>query len=462
MYRQRPNTSKVVRITVAVLILASLFGCASRSWNDEINALSFSSAEVVRHCAPRGNAAELYVILAFSGGGMRSAAMSYGLLEALRDKTIRIGGQEHRLIDEVDVITSVSGGSYTAAYYGLFGDRIFEEYESKFLKRNVQGELIAELANPHSLASLIPGDYNRGDLAAAWFDANIFEHQPFSSMRTQDSPCIIINASDLNTGLTFSFVQQQFDFLCSSLDPYPVANAVMASSAMPIVFAPITVRNHAQNCSARNKTWVADALLRQDRGTSTYQVARQLEHYLSPDDMPLVRLVDGGVTDNLGIRGSIMSPILHMGDISTMAGAFTPQSLDQVTQVLVIISNAQSYRPYAWSKNGTDPGIVSMTVASFDAALNLLNTNTISEARRSFEDWASMVNARRGPRDAKVRVHFVSLTLDDIEDSDEREWFNAIPTALSLDDNKIDALRALPKQLLESSVDFERFVLTLP
>lgn len=343
---------------MTTLILVSLAGCATRNWNDEIDAPT--STEAVRHCTPRGNASELFVVLAFSGGGMRSAAMSYGLLEALRDKTIRIGGQEHRLIDEVDVITSVSGGSYTAAYYGLFGDRIFKDYESIFLKRDVQGELIAALVNPHSLASMASTDFNRGDLAAAWFDANIFEHQPFSSMRGQDRPCIIVNASDLNTGLTFSFVQQQFDFLCSNLDRYPVANAVTASSAMPIVFAPITVRNHARDCEARHKRWVTEALSRQDRETSTYQ-ARQLEHYLSPADMPLVRLVDGGVTDNLGIRGSIMSPILHMGDITTMAGAFTPQSLDQVTQVLVVISNAQAYRPYAWSKNGTDPGIVSTT-----------------------------------------------------------------------------------------------------
>jgi hypothetical protein len=41
----------------------------------------------------------------------------------LRDTQVLVGGQQRRLLDEVDVITSVSGGSYTAAYYGLFGDR---------------------------------------------------------------------------------------------------------------------------------------------------------------------------------------------------------------------------------------------------------------------------------------------------------------------------------------------------
>ena len=48
----------------------------------------------------------------------------------------------------MDVISSVSGGSFTAAYYGLFGDQLFEDFETVFLRRNVQSELLAALFNP--------------------------------------------------------------------------------------------------------------------------------------------------------------------------------------------------------------------------------------------------------------------------------------------------------------------------
>ncbi len=43
-----------------------------------------------------------------------------------------------RLLDEVDYITSVSGGSFTAAYYGLYGDGIFEDFEEAFLVRDIE------------------------------------------------------------------------------------------------------------------------------------------------------------------------------------------------------------------------------------------------------------------------------------------------------------------------------------
>ena len=46
--------------------------------------------------------------------------------------------------------------------------------------------------------------------------------------------------------------------------------------------------------------------------------------------MPVVRLVDGGITDNLSVRGSIMSPVTHYGNVPDMAGAFTQQALGRV------------------------------------------------------------------------------------------------------------------------------------
>jgi NTE family protein len=89
------------------------------------------------------------IYLTFSGGGTRAAAFSYGVLEELRKTEISIDGNNRRLLDEIDGISSVSGGSFTAGYYGLFGDRIFDDFEYGFLKKNVQrGVAVRVLFNP--------------------------------------------------------------------------------------------------------------------------------------------------------------------------------------------------------------------------------------------------------------------------------------------------------------------------
>src|SRR5215471_2955899 len=68
---------------------------------------------------------ETLVLLSFSGGGKRSAAFGYGVLKGLRDFPVTVGGRQNRLLDEIDMMASVSGGTFPAAYYALHRDKIF-------------------------------------------------------------------------------------------------------------------------------------------------------------------------------------------------------------------------------------------------------------------------------------------------------------------------------------------------
>ena len=107
------------------------------------------------------NNPDALVLLAFSGGGTRAAALSYGVLEELRRTPIVVKGHQHSLLDEVDVIAGVSGGSFTALAYALYGDQLFHEYPQRFLNRNVQGELIQRILNPASWPRLASAGYGR-------------------------------------------------------------------------------------------------------------------------------------------------------------------------------------------------------------------------------------------------------------------------------------------------------------
>src|SRR5262249_49650628 len=122
----------------------------------------------------RGDQDDL-VILAFSGGGTRAAAFSYGALEALRSiEIVNKTGRKTRLLDEVDVITGVSGGSFTALAYGLYGDKLFDDYQARFLKRNVQGEITSRTLNPLNWGALSSTGWGRSELAAQLYDEILF------------------------------------------------------------------------------------------------------------------------------------------------------------------------------------------------------------------------------------------------------------------------------------------------
>ncbi|MEZ5592856.1 MAG: patatin-like phospholipase family protein [Gammaproteobacteria bacterium] len=141
-------------------------------------------------------------------------------------------GSRAELLDEVDSISAVSGGSFTAAYYGLHADGIFEDFEDLFLKRNVQRDLFRGLFNPLRWFS----STGRTEMAVKYYENTLFQGATFADMRRDNHPIILINASDLGYGVRFSFIQEYFNLLCSDLMSFPVARAVAASSAVPVLF----------------------------------------------------------------------------------------------------------------------------------------------------------------------------------------------------------------------------------
>jgi NTE family protein len=451
----------ILLISAALYLVISLTSCSSsRVQNINIHETNADKDYVFYNRMPKNNAQDTFVVLVFSGGGTRSSAFAYGVMEKLRDTPIIIDGTSRQLLDEVDVISSVSGGSYTAAYYGLFGKRIFRDFEKTFLNRDVQGEMINMLFNPLNLAKLASANYNRGDMAAKWLNKNIFENKTFKNMSNGDLPYVILNASDLNTGMTFSFIQQQFDYLCSDISNYPVANAVMASSSVPGLFAPITLDNPQIECPQKTKmwnSWVKNSLNNDSIYDRRFQVARALSRYYQPLNMPKVRLVDGGVTDNLGVRGSIMNPVAHYGNALQMKGAFSPDALKKVKRVLVIVANAQTYADYDWSKAGKDPGFLDTMDASFSAAMGILNTETITQAKNNFTKWQKYTNSKRKAGTPKVKVYFSTLTFDQISDAKKRDYFNAIPTSFRLDKQQVTSVKKLAGELLDKSPEFQDF-----
>lgn len=191
---------------------------------------------------------EMLVLVAFSGGGTRAAAFSYGVLKELAETEVKTEKGPRPLLNEIDIISSVSGGSFTSAYYGLRGNRIFDEFEDRFLRKNVQGGLFWQVFRPINWFRLFSSTYGNSDIAADYYDKHIFNNATFADIQRPDAPLLIINATDLASSLRFPFTQSSFDLICSDINQYPISRAVASSSAVPVLLSPITFKSYAGSC----------------------------------------------------------------------------------------------------------------------------------------------------------------------------------------------------------------------
>ena len=216
-------------------------------------------AQTVAHRTPAEQDG-YFVGLALSGGGSRSANFSAAFMFQLE----RLG-----ILQKVDYLSSVSGGSLTAAYYCLNGPDWNPAAVQKKLTHSFATDLIVQtLLLPWNWVTLTFTDYDRADLLAGIFNNVLYSRNgrtlTYADLRP-DRPRLLINATDLQSGRRFVFDDESFDELNSDLSKYPIAYAVTASSAVPVVLHPVTLRDYS----------------------TTYPAYRHL--------------IDGGLADNLGV-----------------------------------------------------------------------------------------------------------------------------------------------------------------
>ena len=264
----KQNMQNWVTCTIGLLLagiaalLFSLSGCTAHYLiNTKENSIDRQLQEQVDKIE-RARSEKVFVVLSFSGGGTRAASMSYGILEALQAITLPVtstaqeqekASSQRTLLDEVNVIMSVSGGSFTAAYYGLHGKNIFfKDFRKEFLLRDVQGALIWRLMNPFNWPRLFSARFDRffpSDLAQEYYDEVLFKGATLGRHdQKKKVPLINILATDAVEGISFSFLPSQFNLICSDYNRFPVSRAVTASSALPGPFSPIVLKNYARQC----------------------------------------------------------------------------------------------------------------------------------------------------------------------------------------------------------------------
>jgi NTE family protein len=413
---------------------------------------------------PADRSSSTIVVLSFSGGGKRSAAFGYGVLRGLRDYPILIDGNQMRLLDEIDMMSSVSGGSFPAAYYSLYHDKIFTDFEKDFLNQDLESYIYGSYLLPWRFAkALFNPNYGTNDRMAEVYDKLMFHGATFQDLERAGRPMISINATDVDTGLEFMFVQDQFDLICSDLLSYPVARAVAASNGFPILFNPITLKSYRSQCNGRVPAWIRADDGKADPLSRAHQLAESHRIYLDADRTKYVHLLDGGIADNLAMRGVINMSMVLSGDIEDLGGRF---NLGRVRRIVVISADGQAENDTATSKQIHLTGLGQLFNVVSGTQIDRYNFETMVLTRQQLDVLRNAIRKERcksGPVAADgypcddVQVFLAHLSLGGIADKAERERLAKIPTGLTIDPQDVAQLVAAGEEQVRQSPELAAF-----
>jgi NTE family protein len=466
----------MTRLRTPFLLVLALFlllvGCAHRPINPPITQADpkYGYRALTRPQFTSGR--EGMMLLAFSGGGTRAAAFSYGVLEFLRDtEVVGLKGEKKRLLDYVGVITGVSGGSFTALAYGLYGDKLFDDYEKRFLKRDVQGEITSRTISPIYWPSLWSSTWGRSEMAADLYDEILFNGATFGDLARGKGPLIIPAVTDITTGARLPFTQPAFDALCSDLSAVRLSRAAAASSAVPVVLSPVTLNNYGGTCGYAPPAWIKPFIDAVEPPRPAARATRHLKEEAEFGDgvnRPYIHVVDGGVSDNLGMRSVLDT--LEIMEALNLVGQPTP--LDHLRRIVVFVVNSMSSPKTEWDKSETPPGTIEILLKAAGVPIDHYSYEATELLRDKQARWHSMKLLRESPafaankdpavaaavRTPNVTIYAIDVSFAALKDKAELAYLNELPTSFYLPDEAVDRLRAAAGKAIMASPDFQRLL----
>lgn len=436
-------------------LIGCLAGCAAPDTRQTNAPLELVTGSVPTARLQAGG--ETAIVLAFSGGGARSAAFGYGVLSSLARTPSHGAGRS--LADDVAVVAGVSGGAMLASYFALHGPAGLPGFERDFLARNAEASLRTSISPANLLRGYRGGVNDRSGLPP-WLDANLYHGATLGMLDRPDRPRLLIHATDLYNRTPFIFDRASFAAICSNYDDYPLAYAVAASAAVPVAFAPITLRNYRAACPAGSDVASAAGTKAGFRPVSLIeqQYRQSLDRYRTAGDLNFLKLYDGGLVDGVGTL-----TLLHRLN----RGAPEPllaEKAKRVRRLLFIIVDASTRVGGSLSETSDSPNAKDAVVAATDALMNIPNFQSYDELRRRLPQWREELvrwrcreaGARASCRDLDVSI--IRVALSDIEEPGTARRILTLHNRLTLAPGDTAFLRDLGGSLLARQPGYRRFL----
>jgi NTE family protein len=417
---------------------------------------------------------DTFVIVTFSGGGSRAAGFAYGVLREMQ-KTRMPNGRT--MLDYIDVISSVSGGSFTAMQFGLRGADGLDDLKANFLDQDIEGMLFkAAFLTPSNWIRLASPNFHRIDLAQEIYDRQLFHDASYGDLlaaqQSRRLPLIIANATELEIGSRFEWTQDQFDPICSDLSKVHVSRGVTASSAFPGLLSPMVVNSYPNNCGYDKPAWLANASQDESVNPGRVRTAVELTSLLDPNRR-FLHLMDGGIADNIGLRGPVhaltstdTTGFVIQGDVN--------RRIIKHLMFLVVTAEPGSYSTAIDSRSKL-PSILKVFSTVINTPMGNYSFDTIDQLRQTIQNISVAQRTPgecqalgrkacpdftvRGGDQKPVDFYTVVVSFPLVPNVNGlRDRLNAIGTNFALKPGQLDDLVTGASLALRGADDYKRFV----
>lgn len=442
--------SRLILRGLLICALLLLAGCASSARFPD-NPPLVSARPAITPVTPDST----MVLLTLSGGGSRASAFAYGVMQALARIPVHGSTTAGSLLDEVNLISAVSGGSIIAAYYGLHGDRLFRDFRADFLERDVRDEIRQRMVSLDNLSRLSSTTFGSGDVLDEYFREKLYGEHALGELFDERGPMVIINATDLFKGSRFGFTPELFSLICSDSEHFPVARAVAASSAVPLIFTPITLKNRAGSCDYPTPDWIRVGLGERLDNPRRYRLARTWSRYLLQPEHPYIHLLDGGLADNLGLRALSDRIIIHDG----LDDGLGQRVIGQAKRIVLIEIDAAARLPSEWEKQPDHPPQSVILDAASTTPLSNYNFETRAYLHSRIGPWVKN-NGGTCPdgNDCQPELYIIEVNLEAGQSTLDGVPLSNLPTDFRLPPGAVDALIQEGNMLLHGHPEFRRLL----
>ncbi|WP_373778262.1 patatin-like phospholipase family protein [Glaesserella sp.] len=392
------------------------------------------------------------IILMLSGGGSRAAALGYGVLEQFKQTAIGSNPFQSTLLDNIDLVFGVSGGSVLATYFSLEGKDVVPKFEDNFLKKDFESQLTSQFFSLANVPKLTSEQYGRGDLLQEQFNLALYKGKTFGELASKrKGPFVIVSATYMSLGQKVVFTQEFFDGLCLNLSHVEIARAVAASSSVPLIFSPLTFNNHGGNChyhlpEITNMMIAVNADTQKSKNVE--EIRETLAAYQDSKTRPFLHLVDGGLTDNLGLAAFTDSY-----DLIGKEGMYQTALKNKLKRIVIISVNAQNEVTGEIDHSANIPKTMDVVNTIINVPIDR-NTQTTLRRFRGFVDEWNKTMAKQ-PKDKRVELHFVSLGLKELPESELKKEVLNINTSFYLPSRDVNKLKQAAQILLRNSKEYQ-------